>query len=473
MQQVSFFIGIAANKYRLSQVGTHYAIVIRAKVKEKSGDDMIKMAVIADDLTGANDTALQFAKRQISASVFLGMADVAALTSEVLVIDSDSRDLSLKEAYVKTHKICEQLDKSQVSCIFKKIDSTLRGNWGAEVQAIADVVKPELVVIAPAYPLNRRITVGGYHLMDGTLLELTEIGRAPKTPVKDSYIPEILRKQVPDCFCAVVEYNTMRQGADNVRSFIRDNAARGRKWVVSDIAEEKDFQVLLEAVKDYKHILWVGSAGLADYMSAFYGWQGHGMQRIQSRPGPVIICAGSVSKSTQAQIAKLQADSPVYSLQIDAERALQESDIIPEYAWELRDVLRRGQDVLIFTAANDDDVEKAVAAGQRLGLSGKEVSEHIAVMLAEVIKRQSLRECAGLVLTGGDTAVHVCRSLGVDRINILAEVEPGVPLGYLQGEGLEPLLVVTKAGAFGSEEALCKAAAAVHDASCTAVKQEG
>nr|MDA8217235.1 hypothetical protein [Dehalococcoidales bacterium] len=64
---------------------------------------------------------------------------------------------------------------------------------------------------------------------------------------------------------------------------------------------------------------------------------------------------------------------------------------------------------------------------------------------------------AGMVLTGGDTAVALCKALGVGALAIEGEVEPGVPYGRLLEGPLAGLLVVTKAGGFGSPEAIAKA----------------
>lgn len=155
-------------------------------IKEQEGEAMIKLAVIADDLTGANDTALQFAKRNIKSSVeinFMQMADVK--DKEVIVVDTDSRDLDEDLSYKRVKDICEEMSRYNIKCAYKKIDSTLRGNLGAEIKAVDDVFKPDIVIIAPAYPANQRITIGGYHLLEGKPIELTEIANAPKTPVKN------------------------------------------------------------------------------------------------------------------------------------------------------------------------------------------------------------------------------------------------------------------------------------------------
>ena len=64
---------------------------------------------------------------------------------------------------------------------------------------------------------------------------------------------------------------------------------------------------------------------------------------------------------------------------------------------------------------------------------------------------------AGMVLTGGDIAVSVCRALGAASLSVASEVAPGIPVGFLTGGLCHGLKVITKAGAFGGEDALVKA----------------
>ena len=63
------------------------------------------------------------------------------------------------------------------------------------------------------------------------------------------------------------------------------------------------------------------------------------------------------------------------------------------------------------------------------------------------------------MLTGGDTAVHVARRLGATGLLVEDELEPGVVLGRLIGP--HPFRIVTKAGGFGSPDALRRATAAL------------
>jgi uncharacterized protein YgbK (DUF1537 family) len=61
-----------------------------------------------------------------------------------------------------------------------------------------------------------------------------------------------------------------------------------------------------------------------------------------------------------------------------------------------------------------------------------------------------------LILSGGDTALGVCRSLGATAIALCTELLPGVALGTLVGGPHADLPVITKAGSFGEEDVLCQ-----------------
>ena len=423
---------------------------------------MIKLAAIADDLTGANDTALQFAKRNIKSCVKINFAnDDFTQDKDVIVIDSDSRDLNANEAYEKVHDICSAIKQYDIRCIYKKIDSTLRGNIGAEIKAVDDVFKPELVIIAPAYPVNKRITIGGYHLLNGMPIELTEIANAPKTPVKESFVLNILANQVHDKKMALLDFLTIKRGVGAIESEIKNLVSNGINWIVCDTVEDKNFMAIMDAVKSFKEILWVGSAGLADYITYFYNWIGKECYEKDTRKGPVLICAGSVSHTTQEQVKTLLEHEDVNLLKLDIGKILIDKIQLEKYKIELQSMLKTDKDILIATAQDDDDVLKAINIGKKLNLSGKQVSEQVAVIMADLVSSIDLNLLSGMILTGGDIAVHICRAIGADSIEVISEIDTAIPLGYVQGKNLDKLFVVTKAGAFGKHDAFIKSVKAI------------
>ena len=433
-------------------------------IKEQEGEAMIKLAVIADDLTGANDTALQFAKRNIKSSVeinFMQMEDIE--DKEVVVVDTDSRDLDEYLSYKRVKDICEKISRYNIKCVYKKIDSTLRGNLGAEIKAVADVFNPDIVIIAPAYPANQRVTIGGYHLLEGKPIELTEIANAPKTPVKKSYLPSILTEQVNEKI-AILDFKLLRQKTDIISKKIVEFLQEKKRWIVCDIIEEENFITLMDAVSSYKNILWVGSAGLAEYLPYFYKWKGNKELSMKNRKGSVLVCAGSVSHITQNQVRTLLNQRKINLVKINMVRLLEDknSELI-EKSQIINQLIREQKNILLATAQSDDEVEKAIEIGKKYNLSRKDVSEKIATIMAELVKSIDVNGLSGMVLTGGDMAVHICRAIGVNSIKIISEIDKGVPLGFIESNKLEKLFIVTKAGAFGKPDVFIKSIQAIEE----------
>ena len=159
---------------------------------------MVKLLIIADDFTGALDTGIQFKKYGICTQVFTKTRiedNEINPDTEVLVIDSESRPLTKEEAYLGVLNITKWAISKGIEIIFKKTDSALRGNIGAELEAVADAAGEESLYFLPGYPEIHRITKNGIHYIDGELLENSVFGKDPFEPVKRSYIPDIINEQ--------------------------------------------------------------------------------------------------------------------------------------------------------------------------------------------------------------------------------------------------------------------------------------
>lgn len=140
---------------------------------------MAKLGVIADDLTGANDTGVQFSKQGLK-TIVLSKADSLVELSkqaDVIVLDTESRALSKQDAYERVKEAANRLVEAKISIIYKKIDSTLKGNIGAEIDAVMDATGINPAIVVPAFPANKRVTVGGYQLVNQIPLGKTEASR--------------------------------------------------------------------------------------------------------------------------------------------------------------------------------------------------------------------------------------------------------------------------------------------------------
>ena len=403
------------------------------------------IAVIADDLTGASDAGVQFARRGLTTRVLLNVRGPAlAAEVEVVVVDTDSRALPADVAYTRVREVAERLRTLAPERVYKKVDSTLRGNLGAEIDAVMDALDFRLAIVAPAFPGLGRTTRHGRHHLHGRPVHDTEIGRDPKTPVRESLIGSLLRQQsrrTP----AVVSVDTVESGPRAIRDQVEAHAARGASLMVCDAESDAALRAIVTSCADRRDVLWVGSAGLADHLADTL--------RSEARPpcsaatsaagGPLVVVAGSASEITRRQVQVVCACRGVALVELDPV-ALAEGDAeLERCRHELATALAGGQDCAL------------VVASQPLRLTlAPRIVDVLGRLAADCARSHALR---GLVLTGGDTARAVCRHLGVAGIQLIAEVEPGVPLGRLVGTNDTTLLAVTKAGAFGSERTLVHA----------------
>ena len=159
---------------------------------------MVKLLIIADDFTGALDTGIQFVNKGIATQVFTKMPEAIwdiDESTEVLVIDSETRPMPAAKAYDTVKNITGWAKAIKIPVIFKKTDSALRGNIGSELQAVLDGSGHDKVYFLPGYPKIDRCTVNGTHYIQGQLLEKSVFWQDPFEPVKLSYIPDIIAQQ--------------------------------------------------------------------------------------------------------------------------------------------------------------------------------------------------------------------------------------------------------------------------------------
>lgn len=116
---------------------------------------------------------------------------------------------------------------------------------------------------------------------------------------------------------------------------------------------------------------------------------------------------------------------------------------------------RQDEDILLYTDARPEMVEQMLAYGEAKGMTRQEVGSTLSVCLGKITK--DIIELTGvkrLFLTGGDTARSICHELGAGGIQLLKEIEPGIPLGRLVDTNV---YAVTKAGAYGQKDSVLHA----------------
>jgi uncharacterized protein YgbK (DUF1537 family) len=218
------------------------------------------LCIIADDLTGAFDAAAPFAARGQSVVVALhpgAMAKALSFGCDVVAVSTQSREISADEAASRVAEIATSLPAGVR--LFKKVDSRLKGNVGAELAALA----PRHLLVAPAIP---------------------EFGR-------------IVRNGLVSGF-----------GIDRPISVAEILGDLGKMAVVPDTSSTAEMQAALMAAPS--DALLVGARGLADALAA--AMTGRAEKPLVPKPVErILMVVGSRDPITVAQVAALRAQEGV------------------------------------------------------------------------------------------------------------------------------------------------------------------
>ena len=433
---------------------------------------MADVFLIADDLTGAADSGVTFAKA--GAEVLVSWEAGRLPDADVVALSSESRHAPAAEAAARVEAVITPLEELLADVhhpwVYKKIDSTLRGHPALELSTLmAKLGGPPCVLVAPAFPAQGRVTREGTHYVHDLPLADTVFGKEVGT----SQVRELFMDVVgPERVCAL-SLSAVRAGDDALAAHIGAMvrlAASSPCVIVADAVTENDLLRLADAALRCGVRTLCGSAGLAEALASklavVCGWSERerpiAAARRPAAPPPegsaVLVVAASRHPQTMRQLEALdEAGFPV----VTPHALLGET---PAAAGA--DGNGGFREVGGGEASGQAVLDRAFSAGglalTTVGLpdmpgQGKPLASCLAetaVALLRSVDASGHRKISGLVLTGGDAAVAVSRALGARALRLRGEVAPGLPWGYLVGGMNDRLPFVTKAGGFGAEDAL-------------------
>ncbi|MBI3989499.1 MAG: four-carbon acid sugar kinase family protein [candidate division NC10 bacterium] len=397
----------------------------------------LKLGVVADDLTGGCDTGVQFSRKGLKVVVLFSPegAKETLRNSDILVLDTDSRAIPAEAAYRRTAETCLALKAGGIESLYKKLDSTLRGNVGAELEAAMDALHVRRAVVAPAFPLQGRTFQGGRLLIRGAV---------PEDPtLRETDLPSLLKAQMRRSIDHL-PLDVVRSGPAFLKKKMGETWGEGKEVLALDAADQEDLKTIAATLIPLSlDQVVAGSAGLAMELAEVWGLgrvtEDH--PRLQSER--VLVIAGSPNPVTASQVGFLSRVPGVKILGLRLSRLFHdEADETTRVAKEAALSISRGYDLVVRPEglASQEAVDVATIIARALGRVTKAVVE--------------ADPTVGLTLTGGETARAACFALGASGIELVTEVLPGIPAGWLRGGPFEGLLLVTKAGGFGGEDAL-------------------
>jgi uncharacterized protein YgbK (DUF1537 family) len=225
---------------------------MKEKISVMGGNQTI---ILADDLTGANDTAIQFVNQGLSALVLShpGLSNPEAYKGyDVISINSNSRAMDTDEAYREVRAIVNRMaSNGEKGFFYKKIDSVLRGNPGTELSAVMDELGISLAIVAPSFPANQSILEHGRLSSGAGVIDAIEVFAGKmKVPVEG------------------IPLDIIRGGESSGTEYILSRHARGTQVFVADAVTDTDLAMVYQISSLLgKPLILAGAAGLANHIA--------------------------------------------------------------------------------------------------------------------------------------------------------------------------------------------------------------
>jgi len=420
------------------------------------------VGIIADDLTGANDTALQFMLNNADTHILLNTEEEPAKSNsqQVWAIATESRNIAPEYAFEKVKHATQYLvDKVNPDFFYKKIDSTIRGNISIEVMSMLEVLKWDAALVMPAFPQENRITVGGYHLLKGVPIERTEMARDPHSPIFESHLPTLLQSQLGDNLKGLVgsiELKTILDGAGPILQALNKLIENGVKIIVADAVSITDIeQIVLAMQKSNYKILPVGNAAAGKVLSNEWMPKDDYSEVLPVKLPklPKFIVSGSATQITYAQIDKYEQaeDFEENSLVIELGMDTVLGGVNDELVDRIVSNLVNSNVVLVHTSKLLNNFDGFSEDTMKADLSKSGLAGAVTDFLAELTKRVLARCRAVLITLGGETSYKCCNAINANQLKLIDEVLPAIALSK---NAKSDQWLVTKSGNLGGVNTL-------------------
>lgn len=407
---------------------------------------MILLLIIADDFTGALDTGVQFAANGIRTQVVVDpQVDFSAHNARVLVVDTETRHLPPKEAYDVVSRLTRRAKAAGVSYIYKKTDSALRGNIGAELSAVLEHAGTRQLPFIPAFPQIGRVTLKGVHYVDGVPVTESPFGQDPFEPVRHSVVTELIAEQ---CAVPSASFPSLKAG---------DPVPEQDGILVFDAQSQEDLSATGKRLMEEDRLsVMAGCAGFGAVLPKLLGLSSDEAQPVPSLDPRLLVVCGSVNPITLAQLDKAEA-SGFARMRLTLRQKLE-----PGY-WESREGQKDLADIEKMLAANplciiesndpggnQPTADYAKELGIDLETMRVRISGSLGYLVGSIFTSPSL---GTLLLTGGDTLLQCMNCVGVSELEPICELEKGVVLASFTYNGCTRH-VITKSGGFGQDTLL-------------------
>ncbi|WP_373078657.1 four-carbon acid sugar kinase family protein [Fusobacterium varium] len=407
---------------------------------------MIKLVIIADDLTGALDTGVQFSKKNMSVIVTTDLNfnfEEISKETDVIVIDTESRHIPADEAKERVKSTLSKFDKKETKFFYKKTDSTLRGNIGSEVEGFMEGLNIDEVSFIPAFPLGKRTVKDGILYVDNIKLADTQFAMDILNPVTDSFIPDIINKQ-SDINVKLKDINEEFSSLDDKEKHI----------YIFDSENMEDMENIGKVLYNKNKLNYtIGNAGFAKILTHYIKSDTKKEEIILEDDRILFVCGSvnitSLKQCKYAEKIGYRSDSLKFG-NIISKDYKNSANYITDKEY-FKEKINNNKKFLLRTSDSEDVIKKAIEYTEKNSISMEDLTSNIAnstgQLVSDLIKEQNINN---LIIFGGDTLMGILKNIGCHYIIPISEIFPGVVFTKAVGKNIS-VNVITKAGGFGEE----------------------
>lgn len=423
------------------------------------------IAVIADDLTGANANGALLTGKGFFSATCLDLACDLGLFAEysAVAVSTDSRLLPPLDARDKVKRTVALFLEHGPVLIAKRMDSTLRGNVGAEIEgallAMDDAGKSgaekAVALVVPSYPSSGRITSGGYLVVHGVPLQRSPIAQDAATPVRATSVMDIIAEQ-SDWPCGFVTLKTVLAGPGAIRAEALAHWKNGCRILVFDAVTNEDIADIAEAFRETPFPVVAVDPGPFTAELAAKRVAPSGVEFTDR----VLMVIGSTSELTRRQIEALRLAHEVHMVRLDCKALLDAAKREAEIAAAVAAIATAPSTATVLgvcTAERAEDVFSMDELSKAMNMAPSVISESInaalAIIAEHILARPELK-IGGLYTSGGEVTVATIWQLGGRGFSVRDQVLPLAVYGHLLGGNEPDMPMITKGGFVGDTGSL-------------------
>lgn len=414
---------------------------------------MQKYIVIADDLTGSNATCSLFKKIGLRAASILKLQGDRNYDVDVISYSTASRGLDKEEAYNKVSEAIKILKNKDVLVYNKRIDSTLRGNIGTEINAMLDNLEDDrIAIVIPSYPDSGRIVVNKTMLVNGVLLENSDAGKDPKTPIKTSCVESLIQKGIKYS-STYFTLSDIEQPIEEIVKKIQEAIKKSRVLIFDAVNNEDIIKISKAIIHSDIDIVTVDPGPFTLYYSKELQKKNHLEKKI-------LMVIGSVTATTKKQIEYILQEEDIFLVKMKVEDFFEKETCLKEIERVIA-YIKKGiasYDLFLVTTSPIGDEKKAdlQKLAENLNTTVEEISKIIANTLTETIVKilKETQKFEGIYSSGGDITIALLEKLKAIGVEIREEVIPLAAYGRIIGGDFPNLKLVSKGGMVGDEKTI-------------------